>query len=273
MPPYASAAGLFALSVFVGAYGTLIGSGGGFILVPVLLLLFPQETPAQLTAVSLAVVFASAASGSVSYYRLRRVDYQSGAILALATIPGAVAGVLSVGFVSRRNFALLLSVLLIVGSGLLLLRPERPIPLFKNARFGVSREIVDSDGQRYRYRFNLALAALFSLLIGFLSSLLGIGGGPILVPLLSTFFSFPTQVATATALFALGVMSAVGTLTHAVQGDYGGVVGRTLVLSAGVVVGAPLGAAISRRLQGSAILRLLALAVGIAGVRLFLENL
>ena len=58
--------GLVAIGVLVGAYGTLIGAGGGFVLVPLLLLLYPHESPARLTAVSLAVVLANASSGSLS---------------------------------------------------------------------------------------------------------------------------------------------------------------------------------------------------------------
>ena len=58
---------LIALGFGVGAYGTLIGAGGGFVLMPILLILYPGESPAILTAISLAVVFFNALSGSESY--------------------------------------------------------------------------------------------------------------------------------------------------------------------------------------------------------------
>jgi len=95
---------LVTLGIAIGAFGTLIGAGGGFVLVPLLLFLYPRQTPAQLTAVSLAVVFVNACSGSVSYYRLRRADYRSGFLLAIATIPGAVVGAILVGAVPRGVF-------------------------------------------------------------------------------------------------------------------------------------------------------------------------
>ncbi len=82
-------AGLAVLGLIVGAYGTIIGAGGGFILVPVLLLLYPDYQPEQLTAVSLAVVFANATSGSVAYGRQRRVDYLTGLLFAAASAPGS----------------------------------------------------------------------------------------------------------------------------------------------------------------------------------------
>ena len=58
---------LIGLGLGVGLYGTLIGAGGGFVLMPVLLLLYPEMKPENLTAISLAVVFFNAASGTESY--------------------------------------------------------------------------------------------------------------------------------------------------------------------------------------------------------------
>lgn len=88
----------------VGAFGTVIGAGGGFILTPILLLLYPHDSAQTLTAISLTAVFFNAASGSVAYARQRRIDYRSGLVFALATIPGAIGGALLVGDVSRQVF-------------------------------------------------------------------------------------------------------------------------------------------------------------------------
>jgi uncharacterized protein len=72
----------------VGAFGTLIGAGGGFILTPILLLLYPHDSAQTLTAISLAAVFFNAASGTTAYARQRRIDYRNGVVFALATLPG-----------------------------------------------------------------------------------------------------------------------------------------------------------------------------------------
>lgn len=90
------------LGVGVGAFGTLVGAGGGFILTPILLLLYPHDSAQTLTAISLAVVFFNAVSGSIAYQRQRRIDLRSGGIFALATLPGAVGGALLVGSVADR---------------------------------------------------------------------------------------------------------------------------------------------------------------------------
>jgi uncharacterized membrane protein YfcA len=262
-----------ALGVAVGGYGTLIGAGGGFVLVPILLIVYPHQSAAQLTAVSLAVVFANATSGSVGYYRLRRVDYRSGVVLALATLPGAVLGALVVGAIPRAAFDVVMGLALILVAGFLFFRPAGNLALLTDHWSTVVRELVDSDGKRYRYRFNLALATALSVIVGFLSSLLGIGGGIIHVPMLSTFFSFPPHIATATSHFVLMVMAAGATITHILHRDFGSFVPITLALSVGVILGAQVGARASSRVGGGMIIRLLALALAIVGVRLLLIRL
>jgi uncharacterized protein len=258
------------VGVVIGAYGTVVGAGGGFALVPILLLVYPHQSAAQLTAVSLAVVFANAASGSLSYYRMRRADYRTGVILAAASLPGAVAGAIVVGTIPRAAFDVIMGVGLILVASFLFVKPSGSFPFGLNGRFVVSRTLVDSDGTQYEYRFNLALAALLSVGVGFLSSLLGIGGGIIHVPLLSAFFAFPAHIATATSHFVVMATAGAGTVTHILHRDYATFVGITLALAAGAVVGAQAGAAISRRITGSWIIRLLSVALGLVGIRLLL---
>ena len=79
---------LFLLGLIVGAFGTLIGAGGGFLLVPVLLILYPHLEPEVVTAISLAVVFLNATSGSVAYGRMQKIDYRTGWIFAAAGSTG-----------------------------------------------------------------------------------------------------------------------------------------------------------------------------------------
>jgi uncharacterized membrane protein YfcA len=63
---------LFPLGLLIGTFGTLIGAGGGFILVPILLLVYPNEKAELITSISLAVVFFNAMSGSAAYARRSR---------------------------------------------------------------------------------------------------------------------------------------------------------------------------------------------------------
>ena len=66
------------LGALAGLFGTLVGSGGGFILTPVQLVLYPTASPTTITSISLVVEFFNALSGSIVYARQRRIDYRSG---------------------------------------------------------------------------------------------------------------------------------------------------------------------------------------------------
>jgi hypothetical protein len=92
---------LIPVGFVIGAYGTLIGAGGGFVLVPMLILFYPQEAPEVITSISLAVVFFNALSGSFAYIRLKRVDYRSGILFSAATIPGAILGAMTTSLIPR----------------------------------------------------------------------------------------------------------------------------------------------------------------------------
>ena len=178
---------LVAIGFGVGAFGTLIGAGGGFILTPILLLLYPHDSPRTITAISLAVVFFNAASGTAAYARQRRIDYRSGIVFALATLPGAVGGALVVGSVSRHVFDGIMGAVLAVLAAWLVAGERWPLPV----PHGISRRARSSIGLvRHVYQFTMR-GALYSLGVGFLSSFLGIGGGVIHVPLLVRALGFP----------------------------------------------------------------------------------
>ncbi len=265
---------LILLGFAVGAYGTLIGAGGGFVLMPVLLLLYPDEPRELLASISLAVVFFNSLSGSCAYAKMRRIDYRSGVLFSAATIPGAVLGALTTSYIPRRTFDAVLGLFMIVASSFLIVRPEKKgVESGIRPRHSLTDRVVETDGTEHIITYNPVLGIGLSLFVGFASSLLGIGGGIIHVPVLVYLLKFPVHVATATSHFILAVMSFTGTAVHAATGTLSSGIHRTLFLAAGVLVGAQLGALLSRRIQGSWIIRGLAVALGLAGIRIFLTAL
>ncbi len=269
---------LIPVGFVIGAYGTLIGAGGGFVLVPLLLLLYPEEKPEIITSISLAVVFFNALSGSMAYGRLKRIDYRSGIVFSVATIPGAILGALTTSYLSRRLFDLVFGILMIAASLYLLFRPDakREVQsterLYENAgeipHYYWTRNFADADGVHYNFSYNPVIGVALSLFVGYVSSLLGVGGGFIHVPALVHLLNFPVHIATATSHFILSIMAFTGTSVHIATGAFYRGVRRTIALSIGVVLGAQLGAWLSDRVHGDWIMRALGIALGFVGARI-----
>ncbi len=259
---------LFLVGAALGAYGTLIGAGGAFVLVPFLLLVYPHEPPEVIASISLAVVFANAGSGTVAYARMGRVDYRSGLMFAAATIPGAIVGALLTASIPRHLFDAVLGALMGGIGGWLLIRPEGNRNGAPRHPGSMVRVVTERDGTTHRYAFRPWVGISLSLLVGLVSSSLGIGGGIIHVAVLTQLLDFPVHIATATSHFTIAIMALTGTIVHIATGSFHQGWHRTVWLAAGALVGAQAGARLSARIHGAWIIRGLALALLVVGVRL-----
>ena len=262
------------LGLGLGAFGTLVGTGGGFLLVPILLLLYPRLRPETITSMSLLVVWVITTSGAAAYWWQRRVDVRTGLWFAVAMLPSSVLGALLVSAISRRAFDSIVAVALgAIAVSLLLPRRVDAIRAPVTGRGVVRREITDRAGQTFVYRFLAWQGVALSVGIGFVSSILGIGGGPMMVPTLALVLRFPVHIATATSQFVLAFGAFAATATHAASGTLfeGDVLTRAGAIAVGALIGAQLGARASRRVRGETILRALGLVLLLVSARLALR--
>jgi uncharacterized membrane protein YfcA len=169
---------------------------------------------------------------------------------------------MAVARLPRTAFELILGAVL-VGAAVFLLVSRRP------ARAETNEDGVDRLGPHVRHSQPAGLGLSFG--VGFVSSLLGIGGGIIHVPALVNLLGFPVHVATATSHFVLATTAASGTLTHIVTGAFHTGWRRTIALGIGAVIGAQLGALWAKRTAPSLILRGLAVALLLAGARILFQ--
>ena len=268
---------LLLLGFGTGAYGVLIGAGGGFILAPILLIFFDLE-PEVVAGTTLGMVALSSLSGTHAYRRMGLIDYRSGLLFAAAAIPGAVLGPFVVTQIAGDTFRVLFGILLLGLTLQLLLRPIEseeeaatgPAP--RIGRHGGHRRITTSEGKVFKYRFNEPLATSINVVLGFMSSFFGTGGGFLRTPVLISLFSFPVRVAVATSLFALSIYTTAGAVTHAALGHvewYPTFVWAGL----GLVLGSQVGALTSARIKSRWIVRLLGVAVFSLGVSLLVQGL
>ncbi len=258
---------LFASGIGIGALGTLIGAGGGWMIVPLLLLGF-HFTPQEAVGTSLAVVFLNALSGSIAYMAQRRVLYTMGTVFAGATIPGAILGALLgtwlVQHLDSNWFAVLFGGFLLF-IALLLHRGER---LFVSPR---RRRTATPEELRSLASPIMRVGMLVSFLVGILSSLFGVGGGIIHVPFLIVVLGIPVHTATATSHFVLTITSLTGALAMLRRGQVHLTTAAWMGL--GVLIGAQGGAFLSSRMRSEPIRRILAAVLAIFAIRLVLGGM
>ena len=269
---------LVPLGFAVGVYGTVVGAGGGFVLVPVLLLIYPDESQSELTSVSLAVVLLTAVSGSIAYARRRLIDYRTGLTFVLVAVPASFAGAYAVRFLPRSAFdvtfgALLIGMAIFVSIGLARGGRTMRAPV-RGGRAIVIRTMDRGDGAVSRYSYDVRQGLSMSGATGFVATMFGVGGGIIQVPVMATILRIPLDVAVATSQFMLVFVAAAGTSVHALAGVFSPVeLARAGLLGVGAVVGAQVGARLSQRLSGTAVSRLLSAGLAVIGLRLVITPL
>jgi uncharacterized protein len=248
----------FLLGAGVGIFGTLVGIGGGLICVPIFILwLTPSifTNAPQVVGTSLVIVFLNALSGTFAYIRQKRVFFNAAIPFAIATLPGAFLGsyiadlfnpdTLNIAF---GAFLLLMAIIMYWNSS----RKRGKEPSF--------------DPKTFKY--NKVLGILSSVLVGFLSSIFGIGGGIIHVPLMIYLLQFPTHVATATSHFVLAVSSACGVFSHLILNHI--IWLPAISIGLGALIGAQIGAKLSKKTRPKIILLLLSASMFALGIRLIL---
>jgi hypothetical protein len=254
---------LFVVGIAVGMFGTIVGVGGGFIIVPMLMIVY-KVTPPIAVGTSLCIVALNAISGSISYARQKRIDYRTGMLFALATIPGAVAGASLIDYIPIAVFDVGFGVFLMVMAAYMTMKPS------VQREAGGFSPSLEFDPLR-RIQYNLPLGMFVSFVVGFLSSLAGIGGGVVHVPAMIYLFHFPTFIAVSTSHFILAISTTVGAASHVSLGHV--LWDKVPSLGIGAIIGAQIGARLSHRIHTQIIVRGLAVAVVIVAIRLIAKHL
>lgn len=268
---------LITVGFLIGTLGTLIGAGGGFILVPLLIIFHPELSPEAITAISMAVVALNAISGSVAYMRAKRIDYKAGLIFALFTIPGAILGVLTTKVIPRTIFDVIFGITLFLLAAFLFFKGGKDSAMRQLAipkKGWIQQRLTDKWKEQYEYSYDVRKGAILSVFVGYFSPLLGIGGGIIHVPAMVEWLRFPVHIATATSHFILVFMATASVIVHFYGGSYNDPLVSHMVvgLAIGVIPGAQLGAFLSRRMHGKFIIRALALSLMLVGIRILVSR-
>ncbi|HET9392405.1 MAG TPA: sulfite exporter TauE/SafE family protein [Candidatus Rubrimentiphilum sp.] len=244
---------LFIAGLLASILGSMVGLGGGFIIVPVLRIFYGLSPPLA-AGTSLALVIANSASASTSYLLQRRVHLRTGWLIAAGGIPGGILGAIAVKHASPRVFDWLFAAFLLAVSADIVINRERRL---------AHRTAGGQDN---------ATGTLFTgFAVGFVSSLFGVGGGVILIPSLLYFSTLPAHVIAATSQFAILLTSPVGFLTQLLQHDVAWNYVIPLVL--GGILGGPIGARLSLRLKSPVLMLCVAGALTVAAFALVFRDI
>ena len=271
---------LLAMGAAVGFLSGMFGVGGGFLITP--LLIFYNIPPAIAVATGANQVVASSFSGALSHMKKRSIDFKLGTVLLGGGVVGSTLGIWVFALMrSVGQLDLLISLLYVVMlgtvGGLMLVESVRAI---RRSRDGAAPTLKKSGQHNWIHRLPLKMRFRASKLfvsvipvvglgagIGFLSSIMGVGGGFIMVPALIYLLKVPTNVVIGTSLFHIMFTTAYTTLVQSTLNQTVDVV-LAFLLMVGGVAGAQYGAKIGQRLRGDQLRALLALLVLAVALRL-----
>ncbi len=274
-----NAAVIVLLGAAVGFLSGMFGVGGGFLTTP--LLIFYGIPPAVAVASAATQITGASVSGALAYWRRGGVDVTMGAVLVAGGMVGAGLGSFLFRWLERLGqidvtINLIYVVLLGTVGGLMLY--EASIALRRQAR-GTRRParlhrhnkyVAALPGKMRFYKSGLYISPLAPLLLGLsvgVLTVVGIGGGFILVPAMIFLLGMSTNTVVGTSLFQVIFVTATATLLHAVQSQTVDIVLAILLLSGGVL-GAQFGVRVAQKVSPERLRLLLALLVLGVAVRL-----
>ncbi|WP_307338406.1 sulfite exporter TauE/SafE family protein [Metabacillus malikii] len=266
---------LLIVGIVAGTIGSLVGLGGGIIVVPMMLTLstyfsgFEDVSPQIAVGTSLLVVIFTGLSSTLTYMKYKKVDYKSGLIFFIGSGPGGIIGAYVTKFFNTSSFSLLFGLFMIFISIILMVRDK--LPKVKSGEGKkISRTYIDDNGEEAEYGFKPVLGVVISFFVGFISGLFGIGGGALMVPAMILLFGFPAHIAIATSMFIIFLSATTGSVTHVALGNINWLYAAILI--PGAWFGGKFGAVISTKLKGKTVIILLRLVLIVAGIKLIYEG-
>lgn len=274
---------ILGMGAAVGFLSGMFGVGGGFLITP--LLIFYNIPPVVAVATGANQVVASSISGAITHFRRGTLDMKLGTVLLIGGLCGATAGVWLFAILRRVGqldlvISLLYVVLLGVVGGLMLVESinalrraanNQPVTLRKPGH----HTWVHGLPLKMRFKKSKIYLSIIPLVVlgfsvGVLTSIMGVGGGFIMVPAMIYLLRIPTNVVVGTSLFQIIFVTAYTTIMQATTNNSVDIVLAFILMVAGVV-GAQYGVRVGQRLRGEQLRALLALLVLAVGMRLAVD--
>ncbi|WP_418791707.1 sulfite exporter TauE/SafE family protein [Phosphitispora sp. TUW77] len=236
---------LFITGLFAGSFGSLLGLGGGVIVIPVLSILFGLPIHTAI-GISLVGVIATSTGAAVVYIRDRKVNIKLGMTLELGSTVGAVAGAVVAGYIGAKVLYFLFAGMVVYNAYSMYRQEDKNYSREGHAAAHDGYPTVYREGTGYVVKY-VPLGVLLSSLAGVTSGLLGVGGGLIKIPVMYLLMGVPLKEAAATSNFMIGVTASASAIIYYLNGNIDVVAAVPVAL--GVFGGAAIGTRINERIS------------------------
>lgn len=248
---------LAAIAVAAGLLGSLVGLGGGIIIVPVLTLLFHINIRLAIGA-SIVSVIATSSGAAITYVRQHLSNIRAGMFLEIGTTLGAISGAYVATLVSNRFLFLLFAIVLLYSASTMLKKRHHDVVLRQSSDklanyFRLHGEYYDArDKKKIRYKVTHTPIGLGCMYVaGIVSALLGVGSGTLKVPAMDVAMHMPVKASAATSDFMIGVTAAASAGAYFARGQIDPYIAAPVAI--GVLVGALVGSQLLNRISARAI--------------------
>jgi uncharacterized membrane protein YfcA len=258
---------LWLLPVFgflIAIVASLTGIGGGIFIVPVLTLLY-EFVPANAVGTSLTTIIFTAVAATLNYARQRRIYWRTGLVLAVTTAPGAYLGAWLTSQLQPRVLGLIFGFFLIFVAVYIMMDLNN----LRRSKNQDEASTQKSDSELVRSGRTIVIGAGLSFFGGLASGLLGIGGGLLVVPIMTFAMGMSMHLATATSMFTM-IFTSISGVTQHYQANHISFE-FALLLALGAVFGAQVGAYTSKRVSGKNLRRVFAIVLIISGINMIIK--
>ncbi|CAK06080.1 sulfite exporter TauE/SafE family protein [Rhizobium johnstonii] len=271
---------ILGMGAAVGFLSGMFGVGGGFLITP--LLIFYNIPPVVAVATGANQVVASSISGAITHFRRGSLDVKLGTVLLVGGLAGATVGIWIFSLlraIGQLDLIISLMYVIFLGTvgGLMLLesvnamrraaRNEPPAPRKPGHQHWVHKLPLKVRFKKSKIFLSVIPIVALGFAIGILTSIMGVGGGFIMVPAMIYLLRIPTNVVVGTSLFQIIFVTAYTTIVQAATNFSVDIVLAFILMVAGVI-GAQYGVRVGQKLRGEQLRALLGLLVLAVGVRL-----
>ncbi len=264
---------LFLGSIIAGTLGSIVGLGGGLVVIPILIVFLNVDIHYAIGA-SIISVIATSSGSAATYVKDKMTNLRIGMFLELATSAGAIVGAAVAAYLNSMILEIIFALILLISLIPLVKKIGEEIPPKQELKgiaktLSLTGEYKERDGRVISYNATntkTGFSGMFAA--GLLSGLLGIGSGTFKVISMDVAMKLPMKVSTTTSNFMIGVTAAASAGIYYVRGDIDPFIAAPVAL--GIVIGSIIGTRLLLRARNAAVRRIFAVVLALSAIEMIL---